>query len=96
MEYLQQELKEANEQLDQNFSRLEAAGLGAVQLAEKLAAAEERIGELEDEVRTLGQRNKASLALVGAQREEQEWVTRLVLNLNAHADNCVDKRLKPG
>lgn len=58
--------------MDQNFSRLETAGLGAVQLAEKLAAAEERISELEDEVRTLGQRNKASLALVGAQREEQE------------------------
>ncbi|KIR28320.1 hypothetical protein I309_02613 [Cryptococcus deuterogattii LA55] len=75
MEYLQQELKEANEQLDQNFSRLEAAGLGAVQLAGKLAAAEERIDELEDEVKTLGQRNKASLALVGAQREEQEQET---------------------
>ncbi|AFR95974.1 hypothetical protein C343_04085 [Cryptococcus neoformans C23] len=72
IEYLQHELKEANEQLDQNFNRLETAGLGAVQLAEKLAAAEERISELEDEVRTLGQRNKASLALVGAQREEQE------------------------
>lgn len=95
MEYLQQELKEANEQLDQNFSRLEAAGLGAIQLAGKLAAAEERIDELEDEVKTLGQRNKASLALVGAQREEQEWVS-LILNLNARANNCVDKRLKAG
>ncbi|WVQ75425.1 hypothetical protein IAR50_005049 [Cryptococcus sp. DSM 104548] len=74
MEYLQQELREANDQLDHNFSRLESAGLGAVELAEKLAAAEQRIGELEDEVRVLSQRNKASLAaaVVGAQREERD------------------------
>ncbi|WWC91338.1 uncharacterized protein L201_006281 [Kwoniella dendrophila CBS 6074] len=72
LEYLQNELQDANNQLDHNFSRLESAGLGAVALAEKLAAAEERIGELEDEIRTLVQRNKASLALVSAQREERE------------------------
>ncbi|WVQ93329.1 hypothetical protein IAU59_000397 [Kwoniella sp. CBS 9459] len=72
LEYLQHELADANHQLDSNFSRLESAGLGAVALAEKLAAAEERIGELEDEIRTLIQRNKASLALVSAQREERE------------------------
>nr|XP_019047925.1 hypothetical protein I302_04545 [Kwoniella bestiolae CBS 10118]OCF26855.1 hypothetical protein I302_04545 [Kwoniella bestiolae CBS 10118] len=72
LEYLQKELQDANNQLDHNFSRLEAAGLGGVALAEKLAAAEERIGELEDEIRTLVQRNKASLALVSAQKEERE------------------------
>nr|XP_019009710.1 uncharacterized protein I206_05270 [Kwoniella pini CBS 10737]OCF48491.1 hypothetical protein I206_05270 [Kwoniella pini CBS 10737] len=72
LEYLQNELKDANNQLDNNFNRLESAGLGAVALAEKLAAAEERIGELEDEIRTLLQRNKASLALVSVQREERE------------------------
>ncbi|WVF65682.1 hypothetical protein IAT40_000413 [Kwoniella sp. CBS 6097] len=72
LEYLQHELDDANVQLDSNFSRLESAGLGAITLAEKLAAAEERIGDLEDENRTLIQRNKASLALVSAQREERE------------------------
>ncbi|OCF44892.1 hypothetical protein I317_01171 [Kwoniella heveanensis CBS 569] len=72
LEYLQHELEDANHQLDSNFSRLESAGLGAIALAEKLAAAEEKIGELEDEIRTLIQRNKASLALVSAQREERE------------------------
>nr|XP_018259051.1 uncharacterized protein I303_08594 [Kwoniella dejecticola CBS 10117]OBR81209.1 hypothetical protein I303_08594 [Kwoniella dejecticola CBS 10117] len=72
LEYLQEELRGANDQLDRNFSRLESAGLGAVALAEKLAAAEERIGELEDEIRALLQRNKASLALVSADREERE------------------------
>ncbi|WVR09164.1 hypothetical protein IAU60_006226 [Kwoniella sp. DSM 27419] len=75
LEYLQHELKDANEQLDSNFSRLEAAGLGSIALAEKLAAAEERIGELEDEIRTLVQRNKASLALVSAEKEERERAT---------------------
>ncbi|WRT68934.1 uncharacterized protein IL334_005916 [Kwoniella shivajii] len=72
LEYLQNELQDANDQLDHNFSRLESAGIGSVALAEKLAAAEERIGELEDEIRTLIQRNKASLALVSAQKEERE------------------------
>ncbi|OCF72584.1 hypothetical protein I204_06966 [Kwoniella mangroviensis CBS 8886] len=72
LEYLQKELRDANDQLDHNFSRLEAAGLGGVALAEKLAAAEERIGELEGEIRTLVQRNKASLALVSAQKEDRE------------------------
>ncbi|TYJ55290.1 hypothetical protein B9479_004010 [Cryptococcus floricola] len=72
VEYLQHELREANSQLDHNFSRLESAGFGAVELAEKLAAAEQRISELEDEIRALRQRNKASLAVVGAQRDEQD------------------------
>jgi chromosome segregation ATPase len=72
IEYLQIELNRANDQLDNNFSRLEAAGLGGVALAEKLAAAEERIAELEDEIRALIQRNKASLALVSAQKREAQ------------------------
>lgn len=70
VEYLQKELDNVNGQLDGNFSRLEEAGLGAMALAEKLAAAQTRISELEDEIRALLQRNKASLALVHAQREE--------------------------
>nr|XP_031862285.1 uncharacterized protein CI109_002250 [Kwoniella shandongensis]KAA5529357.1 hypothetical protein CI109_002250 [Kwoniella shandongensis] len=72
IDYLQQELNNANGQLDNNFSRLESAGLGAIALAEKLAAAEDRISELEDEIRTLSQRNRASLALVSAHREERD------------------------
>jgi chromosome segregation ATPase len=70
LEYLQHELENANDQLDNNFSRLEAAGLSGVALAEKLAAAEDRIAELEEELQALAQRNKASLALVSAQRDE--------------------------
>lgn len=72
MEYLQEELKNANDQLDSNFSRLEDAGFSSLALAEKLAKAHERIGELEDEIRTLSSRNKASLALVTAQRDEEK------------------------
>jgi chromosome segregation ATPase len=74
LDYLQTELETANDQLDNNFSRLEAAGLSGVALAEKLAAAEDRISELEDELRALGQRNIASLALVSAQRDENGLV----------------------
>jgi chromosome segregation ATPase len=72
LEYLQDELKSANDQLDNNFSRLESAGFGALSLAEKLAKANERIADLEDELRGLSQRNKASLALVSAQRDEEK------------------------
>lgn len=70
LEQLQAELEIANGQLDTNFNRLETAGLSGIALAEKLAAAEDRISELEDEIRTLMSRNKASLALVTAQRNE--------------------------
>ncbi|RSH95361.1 hypothetical protein EHS25_000448 [Saitozyma podzolica] len=88
IEYLQTELHRANDQLDSNFSRLEAAGLGGVALAEKLAAAEERIAELEDEIRALIQRNKASLALVSAQKREaqKEDESRLQISLAAVHD----------
>jgi chromosome segregation ATPase len=72
LEYLQDELKNANDQLDNNFSRLESAGFGALSLAEKLAKANERISDLEDELRGLSQRNKASMALVTAQRDEDK------------------------
>lgn len=74
MEYLQDELMNANNQLDNNFSRLESAGFGALALAEKLAKANERIEELEDQIRGLSQRNKASLELVKAQRDEDKSV----------------------
>ena len=70
LDHLQAELENANGQLDANFSRLEAAGMSGVELAEKLATAEDRISELEDELRALMQRNTASLALVTAQRNE--------------------------
>jgi len=72
LEYLQDELKNANDQLDNNFSRLESAGFGALSLAEKLAKANERISDLEDELRGLSSRNKASIALVTAQRDEDK------------------------
>jgi hypothetical protein len=65
-------LKNANDQLDNNFSRLESAGFGALSLAEKLAKANERISDLENELRGLSQRNKASIALVTAQRDEDK------------------------
>jgi hypothetical protein len=67
---LHEELDHVNRQLDDNFARLEAAGIGGIELAEKLAAAQSRISDLEDEIRALVHRNKASLALVHAQRNE--------------------------
>jgi hypothetical protein len=63
-----------NQQLDDNFARLEAAGIGGIELAEKLAAAQQKISDLEDEIRALIHRNKASLALVHAQRKENTSV----------------------
>ena len=69
LEYLQDELNNANGQLDSNFSRLEAAGMSGLRLAEDLASAQARISELEDELRLLSQRNTASLALLTEQRE---------------------------
>lgn len=71
---LHEELEHANQQLDDNFSRLEAAGLVGIELAEKLAAAQQRISDLEDEIRALVHKNKASLALVHAQRKENTSV----------------------
>ena len=69
MEYLQIELDKVNGQLDSNFSRLEEAGLGGVALAEKLAAAHARIGELEDEIRALLAKDKSAMVDVYAQRQ---------------------------
>lgn len=48
--------------------------MGGVELAEKLAAAQQKISDLEDEIRALIHRNKASLALVHAQRNENASV----------------------
>lgn len=53
LEHLQHELDLANSQLDRNFERLEEAGCGAVELAEKLAIARDRIAILEDELALL-------------------------------------------
>lgn len=62
MEHLQQELDIANTQLDRNFGRLEDAGLGALNLAEKLAIAKDRIAQLEEQLRAMARDNKQSLA----------------------------------
>ena len=72
VDYLQKELYAANSQLDANFLRLEAAGLNGLNLAEKLAAAEDKVAELEAQLRSLTQRNKASMTFVGAQKENQQ------------------------
>lgn len=61
IEHLQGELDDANDQLDSNFSRLEAAGMSGLHLAEKLAEAQQKISELEDEIRALVRRNQESL-----------------------------------
>ena len=61
VDHLQSELAAANEQLDGNFSRLETAGASAVELAERLAVAEDRVTELEKELADRnGMRTKAS------------------------------------
>lgn len=51
-----------NSQLDKNFERLEAAGIGAVQLAEKLSKANQKIAELEETVLTLSRETQQSHA----------------------------------
>ena len=75
VEHLQTELDKVNGQLDSNFSRLEEAGLGSVALAEKLAAALARIGELEDEIRALilegKDREEGREGLVGVYKQRQ-------------------------
>jgi len=43
--------------------------LNGLELAKELAAAQERIEDLENELRSLAQKNKASLALLSEQRE---------------------------
>lgn len=68
VDFLQSELDHVNDQLDGNFSRLEAAGLGGIVLAEKLVAAQARISELEDEIRALIQDNKETMAEVYEQK----------------------------
>lgn len=71
LEQLHDELENANGQLDANFSRLEEAGLNGLELAKELAAAQERIEDLENELRSLAQKNKASLAILSEQRDER-------------------------
>ena len=58
MEYLQKELDAANNQLDANFTRLEAAGLNGLNLAERLVTAQDRVAELEAELRAFRSRGK--------------------------------------
>lgn len=74
VEYLQEELDKVNGQLDSNFSRLEEAGLGSVALAEKLAAALAKIGELEDEIRALLQKDKSAMVHV---RQAKRYVPKV-------------------
>lgn len=62
LEHLQQELDIANSQLDRNFGRLEDAGLGALQLVEKLALANDHIAQLEEQLRNLARDKKQSQA----------------------------------
>lgn len=57
VENLQAELAAANNQLDGNFSRLEAAGASAVELADRLAKAEGRVRELERELAGSGEQH---------------------------------------
>ncbi|KAK4684273.1 hypothetical protein P7C73_g5915, partial [Tremellales sp. Uapishka_1] len=59
LDHLQTELQNANAQLDENFNRLEAAGVGSVALAEKLAEAQDRIARLEQELAELRLSNTA-------------------------------------
>lgn len=59
----------ANTQLDKNFDRLEEAGLGAVKLAELLAAANAKIAEFEDERAMLAGAYKQSEASLNRGRD---------------------------
>lgn len=78
IEQLQTQLDQANQQLDSNFSRLESAGLNGIRLAEDLAAAQQRIVDLEDELLALAQQNKASLKQVMDRKERNESVTKMM------------------
>lgn len=78
LDHLQQELDHANKQLDKNFGRLEATGLGAVQLAEKLAIATDRISQLEDEIQRLCQESQLS------RQAADDELSRYVYSLTAH------------
>ena len=72
-EYLQDQLDAANGHLDANFSRLEAAGFSGLQLAEQLAFAQNRITELEYELRALQQNSlKVQAGGSAAQRDNIE------------------------
>ena len=72
LDHLRDELEVANGQLDRNFSRLEVAGLSGIALAEKLATAENRIFELEDEIRCLLRKDRISLIALSEMHKEQE------------------------
>ncbi|KAL7421209.1 hypothetical protein Q5752_004094 [Cryptotrichosporon argae] len=72
VDHLQAELAHANAQLDQNFSRLEQAGIGAVEVAEKLAVAEDRIRQLEDELRALALKHREGLHTLSLTRRDAE------------------------
>ncbi|BEI83947.1 hypothetical protein CcaverHIS002_0405510 [Cutaneotrichosporon cavernicola] len=58
LEHLQVELDAANIQLDKNFDRLEEAGLGAVRLAQELAAAKAKLDEYKEEWTLQGRINR--------------------------------------
>lgn len=64
LEMLQSELKDANERLDGNFDRLEAAGLTTCSVAQELASALAKAALLESElVAARAARNRASSKL---------------------------------
>ena len=72
LEHLQHELDIANSQLDRNFGRLEEAGLSAVDLAEKLAAANTKIAVLQEELALLARESKSSTAAASAHHDRNE------------------------
>lgn len=72
LEHLQRELDIANSQLDRNFGRLEEAGLSAVELAERLAAAHDRIAALEEELALLARESRDVVAEANAGHSRNE------------------------
>lgn len=66
------ELDLANSQLDRNFARLEEAGFSAVELAEKLAAANTKIAVLEEELALLARERMTTSAEASAGQDRNE------------------------
>jgi chromosome segregation ATPase len=71
IDVLQDELDNANGQLDSNFSRLEVAGMNGIRLAEDLAEARQRIHDLEEEIREMMLKNKASFDTLYEERDQR-------------------------
>ncbi|KAL1406075.1 hypothetical protein Q8F55_007758 [Vanrija albida] len=82
IDHLQQELDLANSQLDKNFGRLEEAGLGAVNLSEKLALANDKIAQLEAELRAVARESKKSAASLDMGRTTNERLEEALASVN--------------